>query len=246
MSDENQPGSAGALPVRSASTTRVFTEGWDFVLTSRILPACFFLIAALARISGLLTFLRTTEQSGRSLVSPTVVLFLWAKVSTILFFVMLVGLYVVRLRPIGKAQTLWPKAIALVGTFMMSFVALLPQPEPGMPVMIVVGLLLIGGYGITILALAMLGRSVSIMPEARRLVRRGLYAHVRHPMYLGEMVFGAGMALEAFSPLAAILFVGFVWAQIQRTKYEEAVLQQVFPDYSEYKARTARLIPKIY
>ena len=34
--------------------------------------------------------------------------------------------------------------------------------------------------------------------------------------------------------------------QLQRMKYEERVLFQIFPEYGDYMARTARLVPGVY
>jgi len=43
------------------------------------------------------------------------------------------------------------------------------------------------------------------------------------------------------------LLLVLVWAlQFQRMKYEEQVLFQSFPEYADYMARTARLVPGVY
>jgi protein-S-isoprenylcysteine O-methyltransferase Ste14 len=45
----------------------------------------------------------------------------------------------------------------------------------------------------------------------------------------------------------ALLLLGLVSAfQLQRMKYEELVLFQIFPEYGNYMARTARLMPGVY
>jgi protein-S-isoprenylcysteine O-methyltransferase Ste14 len=45
----------------------------------------------------------------------------------------------------------------------------------------------------------------------------------------------------------ALLLLGLVWAfQLQHMKYEELVLFQGFPEYGDYMARTARLVPGVY
>ena len=92
----------------------------------------------------------------------------------------------------------------------------------------------------------MLGRSISILPQARRLVTWGPYALVRHPLYLGEIVAIIGVALQYLSTWA-LLLVGLQFAfQLLRIENEERVLVQVFPEYADYVARTARLVPGVY
>ena len=45
----------------------------------------------------------------------------------------------------------------------------------------------------------------------------------------------------------ALLLLALGWAfQLQRMKYEERVLFQSFPEYGDYMARTARLVPGVY
>ena len=73
-----------------------------------------------------------------------------------------------------------------------------------------------------------------------------LYKRVRHPLYLGEMVAVAGVALQYLSAWA-LLLLALVWTfLLQRMKYEERVLFQSFPEYGAYMARTARLVPGVY
>ena len=63
---------------------------------------------------------------------------------------------------------------------------------------------------------------------------------------LGEMAAIAGVALQHFS-VWALLLLALGWAfQLQRMKYEERVLFQSFPEYGDYAARTARLVPGVY
>ena len=50
-----------------------------------------------------------------------------------------------------------------------------------------------------------LARSLSIMPEARKLVTTGLYARIRHPLYLAEDIALLGIALQFRSWQAAVV-----------------------------------------
>ena len=84
------------------------------------------------------------------------------------------------------------------------------------------------------------------MPEARRLVTGGPYALVRHPLYAGEAVAVAGLAMQYAAPWSYVI-LGLQYAfQLWRIVNEERVLRAAFPDYAAYAARTARLIPGVY
>lgn len=82
--------------------------------------------------------------------------------------------------------------------------------------------------------------------EPARLVDRGLYARIRHPMYLSEIAMALGVPLELGARFTAILAAGFVLAVLHRIGIEERALAERLPDYAAYAARTARLIPHVY
>jgi protein-S-isoprenylcysteine O-methyltransferase Ste14 len=168
------------------------------------------------------------------------------EVSTLVFFALSVVMYTVRYIPQRSATGFYPRFAAVVGTFSSLGFVLLPPQELSYGLYLASLLLLIAGIIFSICALTVLGRSISLLPQARRLVTSGPYALVRHPLYLGEMVAIAGIALQHLSVWALLLLV-LVWAfQLQRMKYEELVLFQSFPEYADYMARTARLLPGVY
>jgi protein-S-isoprenylcysteine O-methyltransferase Ste14 len=99
------------------------------------------------------------------------------------------------------------------------------------------------GIGFAVYALGYLKLSFSIMPEARALVTGGPYRVVRHPLYLGEITAGLGLVLALPSWFSVVVFVTLVAAQLVRTRYEEDVLRDSFPEYTEYARQTKRLLP---
>jgi protein-S-isoprenylcysteine O-methyltransferase Ste14 len=90
-----------------------------------------------------------------------------------------------------------------------------------------------------------LGRSFSLLPQARTLVTSGPYRFVRHPIYLGGLLITIAETWLRFSALTIGLNLVFVVAQIIRLRYEERILEQTFPDYAGYRAQTSALIPGI-
>jgi protein-S-isoprenylcysteine O-methyltransferase Ste14 len=102
------------------------------------------------------------------------------------------------------------------------------------------------GHVLAVYALAWLGRSFSIMAEARRLVTSGPYARVRHPLYLAEEIAVIGLFLQYASPSTALLVVAHLAFQLQRMRNEEQILRDSFPEYAAYARATRRLVPGVY
>lgn len=76
---------------------------------------------------------------------------------------------------------------------------------------------------------------------------RGPYRHIRHPGYLGSLLVWCGFALASGSlvvvgTIAALLGPAYV----HRIGSEEELLARELPRYSEYRERTARLIPRVW
>jgi protein-S-isoprenylcysteine O-methyltransferase Ste14 len=84
------------------------------------------------------------------------------------------------------------------------------------------------------------------MPSMRdTLVRDGLYAYVRHPIYSGGFVILLGLALlkpTLTVVLACALAIGFLVVQ---AFLEEMDLLQRLPAYKEYMQQTTRFIPRL-
>jgi len=83
--------------------------------------------------------------------------------------------------------------------------------------------------------------------RAQHVISTGPYAHVRHPMYSGMVLFFTGMPLLlgswwglAMAPLFAALFA-------VRIGIEERMLREGLPGYSDYAARVRyRLVPGVW
>ena len=106
-------------------------------------------------------------------------------------------MYAVRTIPQRGAMGFYPRVAAVIGTFSSLAFLLLPPQELSYGLYLASLLLLLAGIILAIWALIFLGRSISLLPEARRLVTSGPYALVRHPLYLGEMIAIAGSRCSA-------------------------------------------------
>lgn len=210
---------------------------------SGVLPAAFFFFLVLVETHGLLLLFQgagTMENDAHLLASAT------SSIAKILFLSLIVVLFVARRQPIRKAPGLLPRIIALAGSFLIMAIVLLPKTEPGLAQSLF-GLSLVAiGSGFSIIAISRLGRSFSIMAEARELVTDGVYSFVRHPLYLAEEIAILGVIVIHFSIPAVLLLFFHIALQIQRMKNEEGILGEAFPNYAPYMARTSRLLPGIY
>jgi protein-S-isoprenylcysteine O-methyltransferase Ste14 len=112
------------------------------------------------------------------------------------------------------------------------------------------------GVGLIILGLALvaggtfvLRRQLTAYPRpvpGGRLMRQGVFALVRHPMYGGVVLVGLGwgLVMASLPAIAGAVFLGFFFDL--KSRREEAWLAERFAAYAEYSRQTRRLIPWIY
>ena len=169
-----------------------------------------------------------------------------ARVSIVIFITVLLSFYVSRFRPISKYSNWNPKITALLGTLFMYLLLLTPRAPVDVFWDSLSTALILVGCVTAILVVVDLGRSLSIMPEARKLVTRGLYRRIRHPLYLAEEIAIIGFYLQFRSWQTLPILVIHFYFQIRRMDWEESILAKAFPEYAEYKQRTYRLFPRLY
>jgi protein-S-isoprenylcysteine O-methyltransferase Ste14 len=169
-----------------------------------------------------------------------------AHVATMLFLALIAAMTLARRRPLRKSAGWLPRLAALAGLLMLYCLLLFPRAAPDAPWDAVSLALLLGGHVLCAVTLLQLGRSFSVMPEARKLVTAGLYSTVRHPLYMAEAVATLGVFLQYRTPGAALLVAAQFAVQLWRMREEEKVLEAQFPEYADYRARTARLVPGVY
>ncbi len=147
---------------------------------------------------------------------------------------------VIRTSPIRRSKGLSPRAFAIAGTFVGVGINRLPPAsltlfEQSLALM----LILVGSIG-SVIAISKLGKSFSIMPEARTLRTTGPYALARHPLYVAEMFSIAGTAMLYQQPWGVLLALSVGILQVIRSLFEEKVLTEQYPEYADYKKRVKR------
>ena len=107
------------------------------------------------------------------------------------------------------------------------------------------------GMGIRIFAIGYAGKNTSgrniIGHVADSLNTTGIYSICRNPLYLGNFFLWLAcvMALDSV-PIIALFLIAFWWFYSRIIQSEEAFLMQKFgTEYSDYHARTWRILPNI-
>jgi protein-S-isoprenylcysteine O-methyltransferase Ste14 len=157
-----------------------------------------------------------------------------------------IWLFIARPAARGKSDAIAPRLAAMATMAFGIAFFLVPAAQLSAGTKIAATVLTLGGLCMSVYVLSWLGRSFSILPEARSLITRGPYAIVRHPLYAAEAITLLGIAIQYRQPASALLAIAVVAGQIARMGYEESVLSRTFPDYAAYRARTFRVIPFVY
>ena len=170
----------------------------------------------------------------------------WARVFANGGFMGLIGdLFLIRLPRAGERAPLSGALAGLAGT--LAPVALSVSPITENEILLATGTTLtVIGLLASVVAVASLGRCFGIFPEARGLVTHGLYRWSRHPVYLGEYIAVGGIVLSSLSVIAIAIYLCFVALQALRASNEERALTVAFPEYSQYAARTNRIVPFVW
>lgn len=102
----------------------------------------------------------------------------------------------------------------------------------------------LAAYGLCLWALVTLGPRFGIAPADRGLTARGPYQFLRHPMYLGELVFRLALVFASTDRLlASLLAVLLAGIQVWRILREEALIS----GYGCYRKIVRwRLLPGIW
>jgi protein-S-isoprenylcysteine O-methyltransferase Ste14 len=150
-------------------------------------------------------------------------------------------------RPPAKAQAdgLLPRIAAFVGSYMPWTITFFGRTEEALPNLLSTACVLIGMI-MVLVTIRHLGRSFSLVPQARSVVQTGPYRWIKHPLYLAEEIAILGVVLQDLTPVTVIVLVLHIGVQVCRILYEEDLLRRNCLEYSSYEASRWRLIPHIW
>jgi protein-S-isoprenylcysteine O-methyltransferase Ste14 len=103
--------------------------------------------------------------------------------------------------------------------------------------------LIVAGMAWSVWAVTHLSTNLSVVPQARQLVDTGPYRLVRHPLYLGELVAAVGFAVRGGHWSHGAVLTLLLALQLFRASREEALLGREVSGYTDYAARTWRIVP---
>ncbi len=153
---------------------------------------------------------------------------------------------------LGRRGGGWVAAqvVLLAGILLSAFVGV-GWPAALAPIAYVVGALLLAlGAGLLIAGGMGLGSALTPFPAPRAgsgLRRTGVYSLVRHPMYGGGILIGAGWSIVFATVLGVALTVVLAVFADLKSRREELWLEQSHAEYADYRSRTPhRLIPFVW
>jgi protein-S-isoprenylcysteine O-methyltransferase Ste14 len=220
-----------------------FAQTRLYDLALRLPLALFYLFIIIAKTPALLRTAQSLPAQGYPMLPLAEVL---ARLAFLMFITLIVGMTLLRRRALAKTSGINGRLVAVGGCFLPMLLPFLPHAPATVEMLLISAAVVTLGNVLSLWTLSWLGRSFSIMPEARRPVMSGPYARIRHPLYACEQVALLGAMLQFLSVYGLVLYLAQLSLQLGRMRYEERVLAATFPDYAAYRARTARLIPGVY
>ena len=162
------------------------------------------------------------------------------------FYALIIWCYLRRSRAVATSGSITGYAAAVTATLLPFAIPLLHSAPSALGQQYVGYLLVVAGTCWAIWSVRYLGRSISVIAQAREVVDGGPYRLVRHPLYLGELVSALGITIVVGTVQALCAWVALCGLQAYRALREEQVLLEALPGYRSYRARTAALLPGIF
>lgn len=108
------------------------------------------------------------------------------------------------------------------------------------------GTLAVVGLAIIAISVLQLNKNLSPFPTPKKegqLITSGLYAIVRHPIYLGILVSFSGYAIYSGSVMRMVITILLGFLFHYKSTYEEELLTQKFEAYQIYQKKTKKIFP---
>ena len=89
--------------------------------------------------------------------------------------------------------------------------------------------------------------SLAITPIPRdgaALVTSGIYRYVRHPMYIGVLLFGLSFVLTNINWVSIVSWIALFATLVYKARFEDSLLSIKHPAASEYQSKTIGLLGK--
>lgn len=98
----------------------------------------------------------------------------------------------------------------------------------------------LSGIVLWIVAMIHLGKSLAVLPGGERLVTRGVYRYIRHPVYLGidMTLFGLFLTVGSLAGMIYFFIVVLPLNRIRSRLEEKALLKKFGDQYEAYRNRT--------
>jgi protein-S-isoprenylcysteine O-methyltransferase Ste14 len=196
--------------------------------------------------------------TGQPIYSFGHIVFLWAVklsvwiIETAIYLGYMVS-YISRTKAKSIANGFMETAFAVIVAGIPVLIAFMPYTLPRWAPMssprhlyfylVIMALIIVGGM-INLIGLLTLRSAFTIMSEARRLIVRGIFSRIRHPLYTGHFIMFFGSMLLRLHALSIILYLIFCVGQVVRAGIEERKLTQTFPEYQDYKKRAGMFFPR--
>jgi protein-S-isoprenylcysteine O-methyltransferase Ste14 len=217
----------------STVTTVTPPNNWSYDRIMRLFGSMWFMLLALC----------VANKIGTSLTDPWPSLLSSFCIAS--FYLVLALLIMTRSPAKAQADGLLPRIAAFVGTYLPWTITFFGQTDQTLPNLLSTACVLIGLI-MMLVTIRHLGRSFSLVPQARSVVQTGPYRWIKHPLYLAEEIAILGVVLQFLTPITVIIFVLHIGVQVCRILYEEDLLRRNCPEYSSYEASRWRLIPYVW
>ena len=164
-----------------------------------------------------------------------------------------------RVKPIRWREPFGGQALHVVPLLLCAVLLAAPRHLPAIldarflpqaPFLPALGAVLVAaGLGLAVWARLHIGREWSgivTLKEEHALVQTGPYRLVRHPIYSGLLLALAGTAAAIGEWRGVLAVLCALTGFLVKIRAEEELMGDAFPEYAEYRARTAALVPLVY